>query len=163
PWRNPLFSGRRYADLGSGAPAHGGMFMKRFAAAAVALATAAAPVFAQAVRINGAGATFPNPIYTKWFAEFGKLHPNVEINYQAPGSGGGIRQLSAQTVFFGATDGPMTVEQMQNAAGKVLHLPTVLGGVVPVYNLPGVTAELKFSGPVLADIILGKITKWNDP
>jgi phosphate transport system substrate-binding protein len=137
--------------------------MKRFAAAAVALALAAAPAFAQTVQINGAGATFPNPIYTKWFSEFGKLHPNVAINYQSIGSGGGIRQLSNQTVFFGATDGPMTVEQMQNAAGKVLHLPTVLGGVVPVYNLPGVTAELKFSGPVLADIILGKITKWNDP
>jgi phosphate transport system substrate-binding protein len=118
---------------------------------------------AAAQTINGAGATFPNPIYSKWFSEYGKLNPKVQINYQPIGSGGGIRQLSNQTVFFGATDGPMTPEQMQQAPGKVLHLPTVLGGVVPVYNLPGVKGELKFTGPVLADIFLGKVTKWNDP
>jgi phosphate transport system substrate-binding protein len=112
--------------------------------------------------INGAGATFPNPLYSKWFSEYNKLK-QVQINYQPIGSGGGIRQLSNQTVFFGATDGPMTPEQMQQAPGKILHLPTVLGAVVPVYNLPGTQGEIKFNGPVLADIFLGKITKWNDP
>ncbi len=114
-------------------------------------------------QINGAGATFPYPIYSKWFAEYAKVNPAVQINYQSIGSGGGIRQLSNQTVFFGATDGPMTEEQMKGAAGPVLHLPTVLGAVVPVYNIPGVTATLNFSGPVLANIILGKISRWNDP
>ena len=117
---------------------------------------------AQKVQINGAGATFPYPIYSKWFSEYNKLHPDIEINYQSIGSGGGIRQLSQGTVFFGATDGPMTDEQLQGALGKVLHLPTVLGGVVPIYNLPGVSSDLKFTGQVIADIILGKITKWND-
>jgi len=115
----------------------------------------------QNVHINGAGATFPYPIYSKWFSEYGKLHENVQINYQSIGSGGGIRQVTAQTVFFGATDGPMTPEQLQAAPGKILHFPSVLGAVVPVYNVEGVS-ELKFSGPVLADIFLGKITKWND-
>jgi phosphate transport system substrate-binding protein len=127
------------------------------------LALVVAAVGAQTVQINGAGATFPYPIYSKWFSEYNKLKPQVQINYQSIGSGGGIRQLSNQTVFFGATDGPMTPEQMQQAPGRVLHLPTVLGAVVPVYNLPGMKGEIKFSGPVLADIFLGKITKWNDP
>src|SRR3982074_90552 len=113
-------------------------------------------------QINGAGATFPYPIYSKWFSEYNKLHPEVEINYQSIGSGGGIRQLMNQTVFFGATDGPMTPEQQLAALGKILHLPAVLGAVVPVYNIPGVDAELKFTGDVLADIFLGKVTKWND-
>jgi len=124
---------------------------------------AAATVVAQTVQINGAGATFPNPIYSKWFSEYNKLHPNVQINYQPLGSGAGIRQLTTRTVFFGATDGPMTSDQMLAAPGKILHIPTVLGAVVPVYNLPGVTAELKFTGTVLADIYLGRITRWNDP
>jgi phosphate transport system substrate-binding protein len=115
------------------------------------------------LQINGAGATFPNPIYSKWFAEYTRLHPDVQVNYQPIGSGGGIRQLTSQTVFFGATDGPMTDEQLEAAPGPILHFPTVLGAVVPVYNLPDVTGELKFSGPVLADIYLGKIKKWNDP
>jgi phosphate transport system substrate-binding protein len=114
-------------------------------------------------QINGAGATFPNPIYSKWFSEYQKKAPSVQINYQPIGSGGGIRQITAQTVFFGATDGPMTNDQLQAAPSKILHFPTVLGAAVPVYNLPGVNAELKFTGPVLADIFLGKITKWNDP
>jgi phosphate transport system substrate-binding protein len=118
---------------------------------------------AQKVQINGAGATFPYPIYSKWFSEYNKLHPEVEVNYQSIGSGGGIRQLQAQTVFFGATDGPMTNEQLQAAPGKIFHFPTVLGADVPVYNIPNVKSELKFSGPLLADIFLGKITKWNDP
>jgi phosphate transport system substrate-binding protein len=121
-----------------------------------------AGVTAQKVQINGAGATFPNPIYSKWFSEYNKLHPDVEVNYQSLGSGAGIRQLTNQTVFFGATDGPMTNEQLLAAPGKILHFPTVLGAVVPVYNLAGVSTELKFTGPVLADIFLGKITKWND-
>jgi phosphate transport system substrate-binding protein len=125
--------------------------------------TLVASAAAQKIQIQGAGATFPNPIYQKWIAEYNKLHPNVEINYQSLGSGAGIRQVTNQTVFFGASDGPMTNEQLQAAPSKILHIPTVLGADVPVYNLPGVTAELKFSGPVLADIFLGKITKWNDP
>ena len=120
-------------------------------------------VSAQTIQINGAGATFPYPIYSKWFSEYNKLHANIQINYQSQGSGAGIQQLSKQTVFFGATDGPMTPEQMQAAPGPILHFPTVLGAVVPVYNIPNVNAELKFSGPLLADIFLGKITKWNDP
>jgi phosphate transport system substrate-binding protein len=118
---------------------------------------------AQTIQINGAGATFPNPIYSKWFSEYNKLHPNVQINYQPQGSGAGIRQITNQTVFFGATDGPMTPEQLQAAPGKIVHLPTVLGGVVPIYNVPNLNAELKFNGAILADIFLGKITKWNDP
>jgi len=128
----------------------------------LALLAAATLSNAQTVQINGAGATFPNPIYSRWFSEYHKVHPDVEINYQSIGSGGGIRQLSAGTVFFGASDGPMTNEQIQAAGFRILHLPTVLGGVVPVYNVPGVSAQLKFTGPVLADIFLGKITKWND-
>ena len=117
----------------------------------------------QVAQINGAGATFPTPIYSKWFDEYHKLHSNVAINYQSVGSGAGIRQLTNQTVFFGASDGPMTDEQLAAAPGKILHLPTVLGAVVPVYKIPGVDAALKFNGQVLADIFLGKIKKWNDP
>jgi phosphate transport system substrate-binding protein len=130
--------------------------------AAFAMGTFGAATDAQAQQISGAGASFPFPIYAKWFSEYNKLHPNVQINYQSIGSGGGIRQLTAQTVFFGATDGPMTKEQQLAAPGNILHLPTVLGAVVPVYNIDGVTAELKFTGTTLADIFLGKITRWND-
>jgi phosphate transport system substrate-binding protein len=117
---------------------------------------------AQKVQINGAGATFPYPIYSKWFSEYNKLHPEVEINYQSIGSGGGIRQITNQTVFFGATDGPMTPQQLLDAPGKILHFPTVLGADVPVYNVPGVN-NLKFTGQLLVDMFMGKITKWNDP
>src|SRR5436189_5178410 len=116
---------------------------------------------AQSLQINGAGATFPNPIYSKWFDEYNKKNPGVRINYQPIGSGGGIRQVTAQTVFFGATDGPMTEEQILAAPGKILHVPTVLGADVPIYNLPGVSGEIKFTGVVLADIYLGKCTNWN--
>jgi phosphate transport system substrate-binding protein len=126
------------------------------------VASAASITLVAQAQINGAGATFPAPIYSKWFSEYGKLK-GVAINYQPIGSGGGIRQLSNQTVFFGATDGPMTVDQMQTAPGKILHLPTVLGAVVPIYEIPGVTQELKFTGPLIADIFMGKVTKWNDP
>jgi len=131
-------------------------------AAVLVASVLGASVAAQNVQINGAGATFPYPLYSKWFDEYHKLHPNVAINYQSIGSGGGIRQITNQTVFFGATDGPMTNEQLQAAPGKILHFPTVLGADVPVYNIPNVK-DLKFSGPLLADIFLGKVTKWNDP
>jgi phosphate transport system substrate-binding protein len=131
--------------------------------ALVGLVAIAAGATLTAQQINGAGATFPNPIYTKWFSEYNKLHSAVQINYQPLGSGAGIQQVTAKTVFFGASDMPMTDQQLAAAPAKLLHFPTVLGGVVPVYNIPGVTQELKFTGPLLADIYLGKITKWNDP
>jgi phosphate transport system substrate-binding protein len=137
-------------------------FWTHTAPAAGAVLLAGATLGAQAI-INGAGATFPNPIYQKWFFEYNKLHSDVKINYQAVGSGGGIQQVSAGTVFFGASDAAMTDDQLQAAKGKLLHFPTVLGGVVPIYNIPGVSADLKFTGAALADIFLGKITKWNDP
>ena len=113
-------------------------------------------------QINGAGATFPYPIYSRWFSEYNKLHPGVRINYQSLGSGAGIRQLSSRTVFFGASDQPMKDEQLAAAPGRILHFPTVLGAVVPIYNLAGVTQPLQFTGPLLADIVLGKVTRWND-
>jgi phosphate transport system substrate-binding protein len=118
---------------------------------------------AAAQGLNGAGATFPYPLYSKWFNEYQKSHPGIQINYQSIGSGGGIRQLTAGTVDFGASDGPMTDQQLTDAGRKVYHLPTVLGSVVPAYNVPGVKTDLKFNGKVLADIFLGKITSWNDP
>jgi phosphate transport system substrate-binding protein len=121
----------------------------------------AVPALAQ-TKLNGAGATFPNPIYSKWFSEYHKLHPDIEINYQSIGSGGGIRQVIAGTVDFGASDGPMTDEQLKEAKMKILHFPTVLGADVPAYNIPGVNAELKFTPDALAGIFLGRITKWND-
>ncbi len=120
------------------------------------------PVMGQ-TQLNGAGATFPYPMYSKWFSEYHKLHPDVEINYQSIGSGGGIRQVINGTVDFGASDGPMTDEQLKEAKFKILHIPTVLGADVPAYNISGVTAELKFTPEALAGIFLGKIQKWNDP
>src|SRR5450759_2853352 len=135
--------------------------MKKILAAAGCVVALGSGALAQKVQITGAGATFPYPIYSKWFSEYNKLRPNIEINYQSLGSGAGIQQVLKQTVFFGATDGPMTNDQLLAAPSKILHFPTVLGGDVPVYNIPGVNAELKFTGPVLADIFLGKITKWN--
>jgi phosphate transport system substrate-binding protein len=119
------------------------------------------PVLAQ-TQLNGAGATFPYPMYSKWFSDYNKLHPDVQINYQSIGSGGGIRQVLNGTVDFGASDGPMTDEQLAQAKFKILHIPTVLGAVVPAYNVPGVTAEIKFTPDVLAGIFLGKIQNWND-
>ena len=112
--------------------------------------------------LNGAGATFPYPIYSKWFNEYHNLHSDIQINYQSIGSGGGIRQVQAGTVDFGASDGPMSDEQIAQSKVKVLHVPTVLGSVVPAYNIPGVSGEVKFTPDVLADIFLGKITNWND-
>jgi phosphate transport system substrate-binding protein len=117
---------------------------------------------ADTLLINGAGATFPNPIYAKWFSEFHKTHPDIEINYQSIGSGGGIRQLLAGTVDFGASDGPMSNEQLAQAKVKILHFPTVLGADVPTYNLPDVTQEMKFTPEALAGIFLGTVKKWND-
>ena len=113
--------------------------------------------------LNGAGATFPYPIYSKWFSEYHNQHPDIQINYQSIGSGGGIRQVLAGTVDFGASDGPMTDDQLSQAKTKIYHIPTVLGSVVPVYNLLGVSTELKFTPQVLSDIFLGKIVNWNDP
>ena len=107
---------------------------------------------ASAQKITAAGATFPYPIYNKWFSEYKAAHPGVEINYQSIGSGGGIKQVSDGTVDFGASDGPMNDEQLAQAKVKVMHLPTVLGAVVPIYNLPGLNKELNFSGDVIADI-----------
>jgi phosphate transport system substrate-binding protein len=128
---------------------------------AVAIMTAGSAAVAQ--NINAAGATFPNPIYNRWFTEYAQAHPSVHINYQPIGSGGGIRQVSDGTVDFGASDGPMTDEQLSQAKVKVMHVPTVLGAVVPVYNIPNLSKDLNFSGDVIADIYLGKIQKWNDP
>jgi phosphate transport system substrate-binding protein len=113
--------------------------------------------------LNGAGASFPYPIYAKWFSDYNKLHSDIQINYQSIGSGGGIRQLLSGTVDFGASDAPMTDQQLSDAKTKILHFPTVLGAVVPSYNVPGLSQELDFTGDVLASIYLGTITKWNDP
>jgi len=115
-----------------------------------------------AQKLNGAGATFPYPIYSKWFSEYSAAHPGVEINYQSIGSGGGIRQVTAGLVDFGASDMPMTDEMLAGSKVKLVHIPTVLGAVVPVFNIPGV-GDIKFSGDVLADIFLGKISNWSDP
>src|SRR6266481_6966312 len=112
--------------------------------------------------INGAGATFPYPMYSKWFSEYHNQHPDIQFNYQSIGSGGGIRQVTAGTVDFGASDGPMTDQQLADAKFKILHLPTVLGAVVPAYNIPGFKGELKFTPDIIAGIYLGKITSWND-
>src|SRR5215470_14677692 len=127
----------------------------------VLCALLALPVFGQTT-LNGAGATFPNPMYSKWFSEYSKAHSDVQINYQPIGSGGGIRQVTAGTVDFGASDMPMTDKQLQDAKLRILNIPTVLGAVVPAYNIAGVSGEVKFTPDALAGIFLGKISKWND-
>ena len=127
-------------------------------------ASNATPVPApDAVMLTAAGATFPYPIYSKWFSDYNKIHPDIQINYQSIGSGGGIRQVLSGTVDFGASDAPMSDEQLAQAKTKILHFPTVLGAVVPTYNITGVPGSLDFTGQLLADIFLGKVTKWNDP
>ena len=139
--------------------------MMRRTALLFVCALLALPAVAQTT-LNGAGATFPYPMYSKWFSEYHKLHPDVQVNYQSIGSGGGIRQVTEGTVDFGASDMPMTDGQLAEAQGKmktkVLNLPSVLGAVVPAYNIPGVSGEVKFTPDSLAGIFLGKITKWND-
>ena len=127
----------------------------------LAIAVAAQP--AGTILLNAAGATFPYPIYSKWFDVYHQKDPNVQINYQSIGSGGGIRQLLAGTVDFGASDGPMTDDQLKEAKFKILHFPTVLGAVIPIYNVSGVSGELNFTQKALSGIYLGTITKWNDP
>ena len=123
--------------------------------------TLALPALAQTT-LNGAGATFPYPMYSKWFSEYHNAHPDIQINYQSIGSGGGIRQVLAGTVDFGASDGPMSDEQLSQSKVKILHVPTVLGADVPAYNVPGAGEDVKFTPEVLAGIFLGKITNWND-
>src|SRR5438094_2670248 len=130
------------------------------AVALAALAAPAAPARAQ-VKLNGAGATFPNIIYQDWMLTYNQSHPDVQLNYQSIGSGGGIRQFSDGTVDFGGTDAPMTDSAIAAINGNVLHIPTVLGAVVAAYNLPDVSRPVRFSPDVLADIFLGKVTKWN--
>ncbi len=138
--------------------------MKKFIAGLMSLGLLGSGSIAQAeLLINGAGATFPYPIYSKWFDEYHKMKPDIQFNYQSIGSGGGIRQISAGTVDFGATDGPMTDAQKEAAAGVILHFPTVLGGVVPTYNVEGISDKLNFSQKAIAGIFLGEITRWNDP
>ncbi len=140
------------------------MTVRAFRSAALALLGIAGAVLPAAAQdLTGAGATFPYPVYSKWFNDYA-AKSGVKINYQSIGSGGGVRQISEQTVDFGATDGPMSDDEMGKAkGGPILHIPTVMGGVVVVYNVPGAKGQLKFSGDVIADIFLGKITKWNDP
>src|SRR3954449_11837932 len=137
------------------------MKFSRYLALLAAVAVSGVALAAQKAQINGAGATFPYPIYSKWFAEYNKLHPDVQINYQSIGSGGGIKQVTERTGDFGASDAPLTDEQLQKAQG-VQHIPTVMGAVVIVWNLPEVK-ELRLAPETLAAIYLGKITKWNDP
>lgn len=117
----------------------------------------------ETISLQGAGATFPNPLYQKWLSEFSKQHPNTRIDYQSIGSGGGIKQIQSQTVDFGASDAPMTDAELKSAPAELIHIPTVLGAVVLTYNLEGVSKPLRFSPDVIADVFLGKITKWNDP
>lgn len=136
--------------------------MKRFLTVGVVALSVGLAAQAQTL-INGAGATFPAPIYTKWFSDYAAAHPEVHINYQAVGSGTGINYVTTAKVDFGATDGPMSNEQLEKAQVKVLHFPTVMGAVVATYNIPGVTAQLNFTQQALVGIFLGKITKWNDP
>jgi phosphate transport system substrate-binding protein len=138
-------------------------FVKKLSLLAVLLAVATFAAAQGQVLLNAAGATFPFPMYSKWFDLYKKAHPNVQINYQSIGSGGGIRQLIDKTVDFGASDGPMTDEQLKQASVPILHFPTVMGADVPSYNVPGVSGELNFTPEALAGIFLGKITKWNDP
>jgi phosphate transport system substrate-binding protein len=139
--------------------------MKKTSLVVSILLILAITVAAQAgtILLNAAGATFPYPIYSKWFDVYHQKDPNIQINYQSIGSGGGIRQLLAGTVDFGASDGPMSDDQLKEAKIKILHFPTVLGAVIPIYNISGVSGELNFTQKALAGIYLGTITKWNDP
>src|SRR6187549_2791153 len=117
----------------------------------------------EAISLTGAGATFPYPLYSKWISEYNKLNPDVKINYQSIGSGGGIRQITANTVDFGATDAPMKEDEAKQASGKLFHIPATIGAVVVPYNLPEVTGALRLSPAVLVDIYAGKVKRWDDP
>src|SRR5262252_8786403 len=134
--------------------------MKRNSLLFAAALAAGGIAHADGLLINGAGATFPFPLYSKWFAEYNKIHPDEKFNYQSIGSGGGVKQITERTVDFGATDAPMSDEELKKAPG-VLHIPTVLGAVAVVYN--GAPAGLKLTPEALSEIFLGKITRWNDP
>src|SRR5450631_1559675 len=136
--------------------------MKKIWALVIAMAMMTSLAFADAVLINGAGATFPYPIYSKWFDEYSKVNAGVLFNYQSIGSGGGIKQITAKTVDFGASDGPMNQEQLTAAPGRIYHIPTVMGAVVVTFNVSGIKTGLKLTGDILANIYLGKITNWND-
>jgi phosphate transport system substrate-binding protein len=137
--------------------------MNRLLKGLVALGLMAAAGLAQAdVKMQGAGATFPAPIYQRWVAEYQKAHPDVKIDYQSIGSGGGIKGITEKTVDFGASDAPMSAKELAAAGGDVVQIPTVAGAVVLAYNLPGVSGQIKLDGATIADIYLGKITKWND-
>ncbi len=148
---NPLYRVRRIRGA-----------LPRGAWVALLLVVGSAPPASAQMLVNGAGATFPYPIYSKWFDEYTRVDPSVRFNYQSIGSGGGIRQITARTVDFGASDGPMTDEQLKAAPAPLVHVPTVLGAVVVTYNLPGSPA-LRFTPDVLADVFLGKVAKWTDP
>ena len=141
--------------------------IRRFLLLSALTAAFSAIAPAQQATLTGAGSSFAYPLYSAWSSEYAKLHPGVQVNYQSIGSGGGIRQVSTGTIDFGGTDGPMTDQQLGDAKAKlgtdILHFPVALGAVVPVHNIPGVKADLNFPATVLADIYLGKITKWNDP
>lgn len=141
--------------------------MRRILSTTLGAALMAGIASAQPINVTGAGATFPYPMYSKWFDEYHKALPNIQINYQSVGSGAGIKQVTEGTVDFGASDGPMTDDQIKEFKAKrgtnILHFPTVLGAVVPIYNVPGVATDLNFTPEALAGIFLGKITKWNDP
>src|SRR5215213_10013964 len=136
--------------------------MKRVAVAGLAVW---AGVASAEVRLQGAGATFPAPLYGRWVAQYNNSHPDVKIDYQSIGSGGGIKGFSEKTVHFGATDAPMSKKEIEAAGGaaNIIEIPATAGAVVPAYNLPGVTQDVRFTGEVLADIYAGKINKWNDP
>jgi len=137
--------------------------LKSFLVLAIAVTASTAGIASAETLINGAGATFPYPLYSKWFTEYAKVDPSVKFNYQSIGSGGGIKQITAQTVDFGASDAFLSDELLKAAPGKLIHIPTVMGAVVVTYNVPGVGKGLKLKSEDVADIFLGKITKWNDP
>jgi phosphate transport system substrate-binding protein len=138
-------------------------FSRRAAAVAAVLGTGVA--MAADVRLQGAGATFPNPIYQRWVGEYQRSHPDVKIDYQSIGSGGGIKAITEKTVHFAGSDAPMSKKELEAAGGEsnIVEIPTVAGAVVPAYNLPGVSGEVKFSGPILAEIFMGTVSKWSDP
>ncbi len=131
--------------------------------AAVGVIAFTATLASAEVRLQGSGATFPNPIYQRWVTEYQKLHPDVKIDYQSIGSGGGIKGITEKTVDFAGSDAPMSKSEMEKTGAPVIHIPTVAGAVVLAYNLPGIRGDLNLSGPVVAEIFMGKITKWNDP